>query len=204
MNTFTANPSLAYTSPNSVGNVLVIMFYLLTASVPTVTDTQGNTWVHVGTSQVSNGGASHSFTFVCLNCAAGANTVTVNAGGFQGAIALLLEATGFVSPTTENWTGKASALAADNTASITPSTANSLVCAMSQPNGNSFCTVSAPFVGGSNATGSFSQGGYLVRTSSAPTAANFTGMGGDNGLTIFDITSTAPPASAKGNVCIMT
>lgn len=87
--------SLAYTSNNTAGNLLVAHFHINTggSGVPTsVTDTRGNTWVMAGKSgkegDNGKGGGNGSLQQVwyAANCAAGANTVTANgvtAGSFE-------------------------------------------------------------------------------------------------------------------------
>lgn len=75
---------LAYGSNNTAGNLLIAVFsghdHITT---PTMTDTQLNTWAEAITvDSISNNNCSQSI-FYAMNCAAGANIVTV-AAGFPG------------------------------------------------------------------------------------------------------------------------
>lgn len=73
--------SQAYTSSNTAGNCLVIAIGAWKSSVfttPVVTDSQGNTWKRlIAGPQCRFSGVSQCFIFAALNCAGGANTVTV-------------------------------------------------------------------------------------------------------------------------------
>lgn len=74
-----ANPLTGvFTSNNSAGNALVFLGNILHAGAGfTISDTQNNTWV-IGPQQVSpTDGTQYAVTAYCLNCKAGANTVTV-------------------------------------------------------------------------------------------------------------------------------
>lgn len=192
---YAANPFLAFASSNVLHNCLVITFWINTAGAVTVTDTQGNTWVSLGTRQVSNGGSSYSMAFVCTDCAAGANTVTVNAGGALGNITGLYEAN-MNTNTAENWSTNASSSSTDLTGSITPSGADSIVFAHAQCGTNTGCNIGT---GGfsSPGAGNYGQGAYKILTSASATQCQFTGMSSANGLIIFDVKGTplTPPSS---------
>ena len=205
MTTFSTAPSLAFGSNNTAGNVLVCLFYFNGAATPTVTDTRGNTWNLVGTKIITNGGAGFVFAYVCLSCAAGANTVSVNTGGSNGAIGLILEASGFTSPATENYSTNNLGTSTGNSNSITPNAANSLILTIAQGNGASGSTLSAPFSNPGSGAGSFCQAGWIILTSAAATHSSWTGLGtsgggSSTGIIIFDIISAA--AAVARNVTI--
>ena len=76
----------SFASPNTAGNCLVLdVFYISNSfggvGIPTITDSQGNTWTlvagGVGTAGSTGGTMPYYGTFVAPNCAGGANTVTL-------------------------------------------------------------------------------------------------------------------------------
>lgn len=84
--------SAAYTSPNTAGNLLlaVVSFSITGGVCPPPTDTAGNTYVQIGVSKKSAGGATNNWTalFYVANAAAGANTVTFNPNVASGLCSL--------------------------------------------------------------------------------------------------------------------
>lgn len=74
----------AYGSANTAGNMLVAVFFTGVGSVPTISDTQGNTWI-LGFSQPTNdGGLALLRVWFALNCKGGANTVTAQRNATAG------------------------------------------------------------------------------------------------------------------------
>lgn len=78
------NVAHAYTTNNTAGNLLVLAvgWSPTATAISTVTDSAGNTWTQVSTnSPVDVSGGTFGFAvYYALNCAAGANTVTVTWG----------------------------------------------------------------------------------------------------------------------------
>lgn len=71
-----ATNAAAYTSPNTLGNLLVLTCRLTVyVSLTSITDTAGNVWTIVSNQAI---GTAHSVFAYAKNCKAGANTVTVN------------------------------------------------------------------------------------------------------------------------------
>lgn len=74
----------AFPSNNTSGNMLLVCVGVWKSTAfndPTISDSAGNTWKLVlATARQSSSGQSCAYLFVAYNCAAGANTVTVNVG----------------------------------------------------------------------------------------------------------------------------
>lgn len=121
--------ALAYTTNVTAGSVLVaILTGRATGMLPSsVSDTQGNVWVQVGTSQF--GGVTRSGVFVCLSAkTTGANTVTGtwSTSGAAVSIGIAEWLTAGVVVTLDT-SGQA-------TAASTPATSQSITASMTKPN----------------------------------------------------------------------
>jgi hypothetical protein len=78
--------TLAYGSNNTLGNTLAcgIMLSVSGASDATVSDSQGNHWQRADATAYGFGGTFALVVWYALDCAAGANTVTVTQTGLSG------------------------------------------------------------------------------------------------------------------------
>jgi hypothetical protein len=118
--------SLAYSSNNTLGNLLIAGLFGTTS--PGVTDTAGNTWNQIGTT-LNPGGIRTTSLFYAWNCKAGANTVQVTSGSTDFLDLHLLEYSGVMNTadpfdTTNNNNGNSAIL---SSGSIVTSLNNDLV-----------------------------------------------------------------------------
>lgn len=74
--------AVTYNLPNTAGNVLVAFVdFIDSAITPTISDSLGNTWITAATGARTNEGNGVWGLFYCVNCLAGANTVTFGVSG---------------------------------------------------------------------------------------------------------------------------
>lgn len=83
--TASANVSQSFSLNNGSGNLLVA-FVSSTTGIPTISDTQGNTWFLGVTSPLE---INYSSVFYCLSSIAGPNTVSIANGGTSTALGLI-------------------------------------------------------------------------------------------------------------------
>lgn len=81
-----ASIQIAYGSNVSLGTTLLVVCGVGNGSTPTITDTQGNTWI-LDKLQAVTGNAFCAAIFRATSKAAGANTVTITNGGANASIA---------------------------------------------------------------------------------------------------------------------
>jgi len=78
-----------FASGNTAGNVLACGVFAGTLTTPVVTDSNSNTWVFAGTQLATNdSGHRNLYLFYALNCAAGANSVTVATDGADAIVSI--------------------------------------------------------------------------------------------------------------------
>lgn len=118
--------SLAYSSNNTLGNILIVGGRINANSAPTISDSLGNTWV----SQIADNWRLGNTYFMAyaIKCKAGANTVQITAAGaisicvaeFVGLGTAAFDKSSFADNGTGTWTTADSGV-------ITPSANNALI-----------------------------------------------------------------------------
>ena len=176
----TTTNSLAYSSNNTLGDLLVALIWWDGSGsyTPAVTDSQGNTWSLAGSPAHTS-----STNFVNLwcqvayaaNCKAGANTVTVTYSGGTPQYNYINIAE-FSGPTATDQIATASGTTANPSASATPGQANEVVVAMFVGDMSVVSAVSGFTVWGGNQAGGGGWGSaYQVQTTATAATATSTG-----------------------------
>jgi len=201
--TFRASPiSLAFASSNTAGNVLVATAWVrFLTGTPTVTDTQGNTWVLQSSKPLSESGQVTSLLFICSSCASGSNTVTLAfGGGNNGVLNSITEISGSAGVVDQIASGHAGASPPTpyNSGSITTTQVDSIVIASFQVGLGGFAdpVIASPFTRLSNApTGAtYAASGYVTESSTGTYNAQIDHPGDDPSYIIFNLyAGGAPP-----------
>jgi hypothetical protein len=113
----------AFPSANASGNLLLLAIGRRISgtlgTITSVTDSQGNTWVLVGSTTIqTTSGQSQAHLYACASCAAGANTVTVATSSSQDLTLIAMEYTpNVISGDVANSTHGTSSVASGNAVS---------------------------------------------------------------------------------------
>jgi len=202
--------TLAYTSNNTVGNLLVCAVRLSsTGNTITVTDSQGNGGWTQAAAQGQTTDVHTNYLWYCANCKAGANTITVTeAGGATSNIDILIAeysgvatVTPILDKTASAQTNGSATFSSGNTATTTNPT-ELLIGSATSSSGNSGLPTANTFGSSVSATGRLgSPGGGVklflfdgVTTATGAYAASATWSASGNGTSI--IATFLPPGVA--------
>lgn len=194
--------TLAFDSDNTVGNVLVLTGWARFATgTPTVTDTQGNTWVLQSAQPQSESGQVTSYVFICASCAGGPNTVSFNyaASGvsFLNSITEISGSTGVIDQIASGHVPSPST--PFDSGSITTTQPNSIIIAYFQVGLGGFSDpiIASPFTILSHAvTGStYAVSGYDTSTGTLTINAEINQPGDDPAWIIFNLYAGAAPTT---------
>lgn len=197
--TFRSSPiSLPFTSNITAGNALVAFAWINSLTgTPTLTDSQGNTWVwQSGHAPVSNGGITTLVCFLCSSAlSTGANTATLTfSGGGAGNLLSITEISGSNGTIDQIASGhNASPSTPYNSGSITTTQPNSLVLAMFQPDGTSSPNIASPYIllSHTNTGNLYGVSGYTPERATGTYNAQVDSPGTDVGYIIFNLYGTA-------------
>lgn len=209
---FSSSPiSTPYASNITAGNCLVLFCWINSLTgTPTVTDTQGNTWVYQsGHTPVSNGGTTTSAVFICTSAlSSGPNTVTLTfSGGGAGHIMSISEISGSSGTIDAIISGHQSSPATPFvTPSLTTTQIDSILLVHFQTDANASPTIQGGYtaIGHAQNGNQFATDGYQTQSATGSYTAQVDNGGTDVGYILFNLyAAAAPPPSTASPVIII-
>jgi len=191
----TAGPySQAFGSNNTAGNALIMGAWtsVATGQTASVTDTQGNVWFPISALYNSSSSAQ-LWIYMCVNCKAGANTVSISVSGSPtaGNVFCIAEISG-VNAVDQLATSLALGNGTTVTMpSITTTQANSIVISLIQNANTALSTVSQTQLGAVPGATSFSNAQYVVEASTGTYNGTFASAGNPVDGAIFNLFQSA-------------
>jgi len=164
--------TLAYGSNNTANNLLLAIVSAQGGTPSTPTDTAGNTWVQIGSTQPYNGNDNTKLFYVA-QAKAGANTVSAAYTGTRGYLGILEFSGGAASPLDTSTPGAGAGTTAAAGPIVPAAAGELLVLLMTEGGGGLNWTQGGSYTLAWNGTGRFQMAQYLL---SAPAGGQSSSM----------------------------